>query len=240
MKIEYDPPKKRQPVFALFKLIIRPFVRRPRVVALGEKLQDGCMYIANHANKMGPMIYSMFLPVYHVKWGASQMLGSYKERFYYLRDVLYIQKNGSPHALASFRAFFEAFFSAFVYKGMKMLPTYPDGRLARTVKKTAELLAQDIAVMIFPEDSKNGYEEQPQSFFPGFVLAAKTYAKQQGRDIPMRPVYYHKRKRLIVVGEAVTLSSLPSQKKEDVAEELRLRVNGLCERILSGEFYKLK
>ena len=125
MKIEYDPPKKRQPVFALFKLIIRPFVRRPRVVALGEKLQDGCMYIANHANKMGPMIYSMFLPVYHVKWGASQMLGSYKERFYYLRDVLYIQKNGSGKAIASFRAFFEAFFSKYVYKGMKLLPTYP-------------------------------------------------------------------------------------------------------------------
>ena len=166
MKIEYDPPKKRQPIFALFKLIIRPFVRRPRVVALGEKLQDGCMYIANHANKMGPMIYSMFLPVYHVKWGASQMLGSYKERFYYLRDVLYIQKNGSPHALASFRAFFEAFFSAFVYKGMKMLPTYPDGRLARTVKKTAELLARDIAVMIFPKIRKNELRGAAAKFLP--------------------------------------------------------------------------
>lgn len=45
---------------------------------------------------------------------------------------------------------------------------------------------------------------------------------------------------LRAVGEAVTLSSLPSQKKEDVAEELRLRVNGLCERILSGEFDKIK
>ena len=125
MQIEYQPPKKRQPVFACFKGLLRIFIRKVRVVTVGGEPDEHCLYLANHANKMGPMIYNMFFRPYHVKWGASPMLGNYKERYRYLRDVLYIQKNGSGKAIASFRAFFEAFFSKYVYKGMKLLPTYP-------------------------------------------------------------------------------------------------------------------
>ena len=240
MKIEYQPPKRRQPVFALFKGLLRIFIRKVRVVSLGGEPQEDCLYLANHANKMGPMIYNMFFNVYHVKWGASQMLGSYKERFAYLRDVLYIQKNNSPRALASFRAFCEAFFSAFVYKGMKLLPTYTDGRLAHTVKKSVELLGQDTAIMIFPENSEQGYKDELTDFFPGFVLVAKGYKKAYGRDVPMRPVYYHKKKRVIVVGEPFYLSDFGAAKKEDVAEAVRLKVNDLYHRIEGGEYDKKK
>lgn len=238
MQIEYQPPKKRQPVFACFKGLLRIFIRKVRVVSVGGEPGEHCLYLANHANKMGPMIYNMFFRRYHVKWGASPMLGNYKERYHYLRDVLYIQKNGSGKAIASFRAFFEAFFSKYVYKGMKLLPTYPDGRLARTVKKSVELLAQDIAIMIFPENSEEGYKDELTDFFPGFVLVAKGYKKAYGEDIPMRPVYYHKKKRLIAVGEPCTLADFGTAKKEEVAEAFRQKVNGLYRRIESGEFDK--
>ncbi len=240
MKIEFELPKKKQPVFAMFKLLMRIFVRKPRVEYIGDPPSDGCLYLANHANKMGPMVYSMFFPVYHVKWGASQMLGSYGERFRYLRDVLYIQKNKSPRGIASFRAFFEAFFSAFVYKGMKLLPTYTDGRLARTVKKTVDLLGCGISMMIFPENSQDGYKDELTDFFPGFVLVAKGYKKAHGSDVPMRPVYYHKKKRVIVVGEEFFLGDFGSAKKEEVAEAVRLKVNDLYRRIEAGEFDKKK
>ena len=189
MKIEYDPPRKKQPVFACFKALIRPFVKKPRVVCLGGEPQEKCLYIANHANKMGPMMYSIFFGVYHVKWGASSMFGTYRERFRYLRDVLYVQKNKSGRRIATFRAFFEAFFSKYVYKGIKILPTYTDARLMRTIKKTVSLLGEGTAVMIFPENSAEGYKDVLIDFFAGFVLVAEKYRQRFGEDIPMRPVY---------------------------------------------------
>ena len=236
MRIEYEPPKKRQPVFACFKGLLRIFIRKVRVVTIGGELTEPCLYLANHANKMGPMIYSMFFPTYHVKWGASQMLGNYSDRYNYLRDVLYIQKNRSGKAIASFRAFFEAFFAPFVYRGMKLLPTYTDGRLAHTVKKTVNLLGDGISIMIFPENSNDGYKEEPESFFPGFMLVAKGYKKAYGEDIPMRPVYYNKKRRLILVGEPCRLSDFGAAKKEEVAEILRNKVNELHRLTESGKY----
>lgn len=88
MRIEYEPPrKKRQPVFACFKALLRIFIRKVRVVTQGGELGSPCLYLANHANKMGPMVYSMFFPEFHVKWGASQMFGNYGEQIYPRRAV---------------------------------------------------------------------------------------------------------------------------------------------------------
>lgn len=239
MRIEYEPPKKRQPVFACFKALIRVFyIHKVRFVALGGELEEPCLYLANHANKIGPMVYSMYFPQYHVNWGASQMLGNYGDRYGYLRDVLYIQKNRTGRKMASFRAFFEAFFAPFVYRGIKLLPTYKDARLARTVKKSVSLLGDGTSLMIFPENSDDGYKVEPVDFFSGFVLVARGYNKVYGKDIPMRPVYYHKGKRLIVAGETCRLSDFGTAKKEEIAEAMCAKVNELYRRIESGEFDK--
>lgn len=238
MRIEYEPPRRRQPIFACFKAVLKLFIRKVRVVVLGGKLTERCLYIANHANKMGPMIYNMYFPVYHVKWGAYQMLGNYTSRRNYLRDVLYIQKNGMGRRMAAFKAFFEGFFSQFIYRGMKILPTYPDGRLVRTVKKSVELFEDRTAVMIFPEDSGDGYHDVLKNFFPGFLLVAERYRQVRGEDLPMRPLYYHKKKRLIVVGEECDLKDFGGAKRQEIAEAFREKVNALFYRIERGEFDK--
>jgi len=237
MKIEYSLPRRRQPFFACVKAVMRLFHRKIRTVSLDGKLDERCLYVINHANKYGPMLYELYFPVYNVKWGAAPMLGSYGERRKYLRDVLYIQKNGYGRALASFKAFFEAFFSAFFYKGMKMVPTYPDARLVKTVKKSAEILSE-AALMIFPEDSSDGYHDVATKFLSGFVLVAEQYFRKNGEDIPIRPAYYSKEKRLIVVGEPYYLQDLKGEglDREGVAEAFRIRVNALHDRIESGEF----
>ena len=50
------------------------------------------------------MVYEFSFPIKHATWGAYQMLGSYKMRFKYLRDVLYMQKNGLKKGKATFKA----------------------------------------------------------------------------------------------------------------------------------------
>lgn len=236
MKIEYSPPRRRQPVFACVGAVIRLFTPRIRIIALGGELDENCIYLANHSNKSGPIIYSVNFPVYNVKWGAHQMLGNYSSRKAYMRDVLYIQKNGLSRKKAAFKAFFEAFFSPFIYRGMKVLPTYTDGRLMQTVKKSVEILGDNTAITIFPENSNEGYFDEITEFFSGFVVLAKQYKAVYGKDVPMRPVYFHKRKRLIVVDEPCTLADFKDARRKDIAEAMKNKLNALYHRIESGEF----
>lgn len=237
MRIEYRLPRRRQPFFACVKAFMRLFHKRIRTVSLDGNLDEQCLYLVNHANKYGPILYELYFPVYNVKWGAHPMLGSYGDRRKYLRDVLYIQKNGYGRAKASFKSFFEAFFSAFFYKGMKMLPTYPDARLMKTVKISVEILNES-AVMIFPEDSNAGYYDVIEKFFPGFVLVLEQYYRKNQKDIPIRASYYNKKRRLIVVDEPCYLQDLKQEglDREEIAEALRVKVNALHDRIESGEF----
>ncbi len=242
MKIEYQLPKKKQPFFSFVKGVLKIFKKKVRVAVVGDELDTNCLLLANHANKMGPMQYELFLPVYHATWGAHQMLGDYRSRRAYLRDILYIKKNGTSPKKAGFKAWYEAAFSKYFYKGIKVLPTYEDARLVRTIKKTVDVLNDDTAVMIFPENSNSGYLAQPKSFFPGFVLVMEYYYKTSKKDIPTRPVYYHKDKKLIVVGEKFYLQDLKAQgmDKTAIAEYFRCRVNELYERIEAGEFDEKK
>ena len=235
--IEYQLPRRRQPVFACFKGVLRLFIRKVRVVTT-EPLPTPCLYLANHANKMGPMIYEMFFPQYHVRWGAHEMLGSYTSRRTYLRDVFYIKKNGCSPKKAAFKAAFEAVFSGAIYRGIKILPTYPDGRLIRTVRKSAEILDNGIPLMIYPENSDHGYHDVLTELFPGFVLVMELFHKIRGKDIPVCPVYYHKKKRLIVVGKARTLAEFKQKnlRREEIGEAFRQMINDLYFRIEAGEF----
>lgn len=235
MKIAYQPPKRKQPFFSVIKGFFRLFTPKIRVVSTDGKIPEQCLYVANHVNKMGPFQYELYFPVYTVKWGAHQMLENYKTRRSYLKNTLYIQKNKVPPFWAGCLATFEAFFSQFFYRGMKFLPTYPDARLAKTIKQSVTVL-DDSALLIFPENSNDGYHEKMTNFFPGFVMVMDQYRKANGKDIPVRPVYYHKKKRLIVIGEACTLGEFPGMKRGQIAEAFKERVNGLYERIERGEF----
>ena len=242
MKIEYQLPRHKQPFFRFVKGILKIIYRKIHTVVLGEPLQDKCVYLANHANKMGPVMYELYFPVYTVKWGAHQMLGSYKERKAYLRDVLYIQKNGMGKRKAAFKATFEAFFSQFFYKGMKFLPTYPDMRLAKTVKKSVEVLNDNTAIMIYPEDSNHGYNDEMSGFFSGFALVPENYYKKNKEDVPLRCIYYHKKKRLMVVSESFYMQDFVKQgmDRNAVADLMKEKVNELYKRIEDGEFNRKK
>lgn len=233
MQIAYQLTKKPQPIFNAFKRIVRGFTGNIKCEILGEKMDNNCIYLCNHANKIGPLIFEMYLPIYSVKWGAGEMLGSYKERYSYLKDVLYIQKNHYTERKAKAKAFYEAFFSKYIYKGIRVLPTYKDFRLTSTIKKSIQVLENDTAIVIFPENAKDGYFDEMQSFHLGFTLLAEKYYKKTNKDIALRPVYYHKRKKTILVGEKVYYKSLVDNglNRNMIAEELKNQVNNLYYKI---------
>ena len=207
----YKVPSRKQPVYSVFKLFMKLFFKRPQIINLAGELDDKAIVLANHSNKSGPPSLDMYYPKFNVKWGAHEMFGNYKSRRNYLKNVLYLKKCKSSKFKAVVLSTLMATVSQFVYKGMKMLPTYPDMRLMKTIKNSMKVLDANKSIMIFPENSNDGYKEVLTEFFPGFAILAEQYYKATGVDVPIYPVYYHIKKRVMVIGKPVYMQDLVKQ-----------------------------
>lgn len=228
MKKNYKVPKRKQPVFRVIKKFFKLFFKC-EVVFEDEMPPKKAIVIANHSAKSGPMAIEINYPNFNVKWGAYQMLGNYKSRFLYLRDVLYMQKCGKNKIVATIKAFFEALFSKMLYKGMKFIPTYPDARLSRTLSDSIKVLENDMSIMVFPENSNSGYFDELIEVFGGFLVLSETYYKKTGIDLPIVPVYYHKKSKKIVVGKCSYVQKLKQEglSREEMCEFYKQQINNL-------------
>ena len=225
---EFKLPKRRQPFFNFVKKILRIFIKA-EVVSHCEQIPEKSIIVTNHSAKMGPMVYELYYPRYHATWGAHPMLGNYKSRFLYLRDVLYIQKLGKKKLPATLKALFEACFSIFFYKGMKIMPTYTDMRFLYTVRNSMEVLDMGASVMIFPEDSAEGYFDELKGAFPGFVMLAEQYFNKTGEDVPIVTAYYHKPSKKIIINPPKSVQKLKAEgmSRNEIAEFFKEEINGI-------------
>ena len=216
-KIKYP----NQPVWSCFAKFLHLVFKRPEIINTAGELPTNAIYVANHSAMAGPVVYNLYFPVPHAPWGAYPMLGGYKSRFRYLRDVYFIQKRGMNKAFASFLATFEACFSIWIYKGMHVIPSFPDGRLLKTLRISLDHIENNRAVMVFPEHSETGYHETLTGFSAGFVVLAERYKKLHGQDIPIYPIYYHKELNKMVVGKPHTLDEFKDKNmtRNDIANE---------------------
>lgn len=236
-KKEFKVFSRKQPVFSFVKKILRLFYKKPQVVYLAGPIPDKSIIVANHVSKKGVVIYELYLPVFHACWGAHEMLENYSSRFHYLRDVYYIQKKGCGKFSSTIRAGFEAIFSIYLYKGLKFIPTYTDARLMRTINDSGKVLDSGTSVLIFPENSNEGYKDVLTEFFPGFVMLSEQYYKKTGEDLPVYPVYYHSDNRKLIVGEPKYIQEYVNSglDRKQIAEEFRQMVNGLYFKHILGE-----
>ncbi|MCM1289456.1 MAG: hypothetical protein NC132_02240 [Corallococcus sp.] len=223
----FSPPKRRQPVWKPVSAVLKLCYKKPQIINLNKAMPDKAIFVANHAAMSGPVVYSLYLPYFHVTWGAYQMLGNYKMRYRYLRDVYFVQKRKMSKAGASALASFEAAFSIYFYKGIKVLPTYPDLRFVKTIKNSVACLNDGTSVLVFPENSSDGYREVISEFYGGFVSLAERYRKTHGEDVNICPMYYSPRKNKIVIGKCSKLADYPNMTREQVAEDFRRQVNNL-------------
>lgn len=221
--------KKRQPVWRGVSRILKLFFRKPKIISLGGELPKRAIYVANHSAMFGPLVYNLHLPATIAQWGAYPMLGNYRARYRYLKDVYFVQKRHKSKFSATILAFFEAFFSPFFYKGLRVLPSYNDTRFITTIRKSMQMLENDIGVIIYPEDSGEGYHELLTDFFAGFVELARYYLHKHREDVPIYPVYYHAKKKVMVIGEGHRLSDFLKRglNRKQIAKEFCNMVNGL-------------
>ena len=168
------------------------------------------------------------------------MLGNYKERFYYLRNVFYMQKRGFSKAKANMKSWFEAAFNKYLYKGMHVIGTYNDGRLKTTFKQSMTVLNNDIGIIIFPEDSNKGYFDVLTKFNNGFVALSLMYYRKYKIDLPVYPCYVSPKKRVIVIDKPILVNELLNQGMNlgDVSEIFKNKVNNLYYSYIENDQYK--
>ncbi|MBQ2875787.1 MAG: hypothetical protein IJE25_02115 [Clostridia bacterium] len=221
--------KRRQPVWSFFKTILFRPLFHCEFESMVKELPDKAIIPSIHSAKSGPMSISVSYPKHYMMWGHHGMLGNYVERFKYLRNVLYIQKLHKGKFIATLKATYEAFFSKFVYKGMKMIGTYTDMRFLQTIKNSMEVLNDNASVVIYPEDSSEGYFDEIREAFPGFVMLALTYYQKYGEDVPLLPTYVTKKKRRLIVGKPIYARELEKQglTKQQIADHVRDEINKL-------------
>ena len=225
---EYKLPKRRQPIFSIVKKIMRLFFRVKVENRAGE-LPDKAIIVGNHSAKSGPVAYELYYPKFNVTWGAHEMLGNYKSRYLYLRNVFYIQKQGRGKVYATLKSAFEAIFSKMFYRGIKVLPTYTDMRFLYTVRNSMAVLDDGASLVIFPEDSNEGYKAELTSAYPGFVMLAEQYYIRTGEDLPIIPVYFHKASKKIIIDTPETVQTLKEKglSRAEIVNHFIERINSL-------------
>ena len=234
---EYKLPNRKQPIFSFFsKILFRPLYRA-KVESLIEELPDKAIIVSIHAAKKGPMSIAVSYPKFSVMWGHHGMLGNYKERFYYLRNVLYIQKMHKNKFIATVKSLYEAIFSIYIYKGIKVIGTYADMRLISTVNNSINVLDEGANVIIFPEDSSDGYFDEIRSVFPGFVMLAETYYRKRGEDVPVIPAYISMNKKRFIVGEPKYVHEMQNEglSRQEIADKMKDEINSLYQRFIETD-----
>lgn len=228
--------KKHNWFIRLLKKILKTFGKDPTIIQLEESLPETAIYISNHSGAAGPLKLSIYFPKILVPWGAHPMTECYPSRWKYLYHIFYRQKL----KYSKFKSFMLAtsfgIISKTIYNGVYLIPTYTNVLLKNTIKESIEHLNANNNLLIFPEDSNNGYLEEIESFHGGFIYLAQRYYKQNKTHIPIIPMYYNKIDRQIIIGKKYTLEDFAETKDRHViANEFRLILNDLPKTIKKNQ-----
>ena len=218
---------QKQPIYGFFTNIMKIVLHKPKFINQNEDFPHDGLMVGLHMGKWGPFYMSQYMPFKYAVIGAHPMLGSYKERWFYLRDVLYIQKEHKSKFLSSLKATFEAVFSKGMYKGMHVIPSYEDMRLLHTINDAAETMNNGLPVMIFPENSNDGYQKVLRECHEGFITIANFISKKRKKETPIYPFYVHVKRRILVIGKPYYLSQFEGKSNEEIINYTRDRVNEL-------------
>jgi 1-acyl-sn-glycerol-3-phosphate acyltransferase len=220
---------KSGPIFSALKKILRLFKLRPRIIG-SENIPEKAVFISTHSGASGPFTLSLYFPKIFVPWGAYPMTQGYRSRWRYLYHVFYTKKLKYPKFSAWVLASLFAIISKRLYRGIHLIPSYPDIRIRKTLNESIAHLDAGNSILIFPEDSESGYLEVPMVFHAGFVQLVKEYHKVSEADIPVVPIYFSKKERLIMIGPGESiLERLKHQDIREIADYFRMKIQAMSE-----------
>ena len=219
---------KRRLYFRILKKIMKGRYKEPRFIYLGEKFENGALILSNHEGTDSPMSLEIYCDKPIRMWGTAEMnsglikLYKYQTRYYY-----HEKKHWNIH-LARLFCLLASPLTWLFYAGFDLISTYKDTRLIKTLRESVASLKSGDNIVIFPEDSTNGYLPELEGFHEGFVLLADVCNKQ-GLDLPIYVSYFRKSDRTYIFDAPVMYSELYAKYKSraEIAKHLCHRCNEL-------------
>lgn len=222
--------QNRKPLWKGIKVFLRLCTRTPKFIFLGEKkeFEDRSLYISNHVGLYGPFGLELYFPKLFKFWGIYLMAEGFWNRFNYLYKIHFHKINRVPKIFSFLVTLIAAPLMSLFYWGMQVIPTYPDTRLIKTYKLSLKALERNESIVIFPEDSNNGYNDQLSFYFSGFFVLAKK-ALSKGMDLLIYNIYYKRKQNTYIVDEPIKFSELLkiTPDKNSMAEYIKNRANEL-------------
>ena len=217
--------------FKMSRGLVKFLYHRPKYKFLeGDGFQDGpFLFIVNHVGSNVPTRIECYFPRDFYMWGTHLMTEGIKKIRYYLIHIYYHQKKKVPLFFAHIIGTLFAPFAAGFYQGMRLIPTYEDMRMANSINVSVKALQDNKAIVIYPEDSSDGYKDEIEKFLNGFLFLCEA-AKRKGIDLPIYVSYFKKKGKLFVVDKPIPYSEINEKFKGDknaIADYLRLRMNEL-------------
>ena len=219
---------KRKWYFRLLKKIMKIRYKKPKFVFLGEEIQTSSVILSNHEGTDAPMSLEIYLDKPLRMWGAHEMNSGLIKLYKYQTKVYYHQKKGWNLFLARLFCLLASPLTYLFYSGLNLISTYKDSRFRKTIAESLEAIKKGENIVIFPEDSTNGYLEKLEGFYSGFVMLCDVCYKK-GIDVPIYVSYFKKQQKVYVFDKPVLYSSLlkDNLSKEQIAEKLKNRCNEL-------------
>ena len=215
---------------------VRLFYKRNTFVYLGEKVKGPAVIVSNHVGARGPLSFEAHFDQPVRIWGAHEMATSFRSAYRYQTQIYYHQKNGWNIHLARLFCLIATPLTYMFYCGLNLIPTYRDIRFCSTIRESIGVLKDNQSIVIFPEDSDNGYHDYLTHFHCGFLTLLKV-AKQKGIDLPIYVAYLDKTRKIHLFDVPVMYSDLirSGANHPEIADMLCQRCNELGEMCRSGQ-----
>ena len=220
--------QKKKLWFRFIKFFHKIFVKKPEIIYLGERIQEPSLVLCNHVGSSGPTVWELYMDNVRF-WATHEITEGPVSIYHYLSEVFFLQKKHWSKAAAKTVGFLLAPWMALYASGWELIPSYRDMRLSRTIKITVDIFKEGGNVLIFPENSSEGYHDELQSVHSGFCLAGEA-ALRSGIDPDLVFAHLGKGKdRRLIIDAPVKFSALKERfgSRDKIAEYALNRINAL-------------
>ena len=220
--------QNRKKWFNAIKCIMKVRYKRPDFVYLGEKPTHGAIILSNHEGTDAPMSLEIHADFPIRFWGAYEMNDGLKSLYAYQTKVYYHEKKHWNLFLARIFCLLASPLTNLFYKGLNLISTYKDARLRTTLSQSLSAIKNGDNIVIFPENSEDGYLPQLKGFFAGFVLLCNACEKES-IDVPIYVSYYKKKENKYIFDQPILYSKLKEEykTKEEISKYLLDKCNKL-------------
>lgn len=178
-----------------------------KFIYLGKEPVDGAIVLCNHEGTNCPRMIEWWYPRDYRFWGAYEMNSGMRSMSNYLRNVFYPLKKRWKKFPSQVVGFLGTPITTVIYKGLHLISIYKDMRFKTTIEESIETLKANQSIIIFPEDSTNGYQKVLQGFHPGFVALMQIAYTRHNMDLPIQVMYWHRATNTFVVDENIYMTS---------------------------------